>query len=100
MTIIQSITIDSGATGNMIHYCVVKWLGLPLAPSSQSAHQAKGSSPHQIVGETHLSFNRDQYVFRFIENLDLDILTGYPFMEKTMRKCPAKQQVILGDGMC
>ena len=47
MTIIQSITIDSGATGNMIYYSVVKWLSLPLAPSSQSAHQAKGSSPHQ-----------------------------------------------------
>ena len=89
----------------MIRHSVVKRLGLPLAPSSQSAHQADGSSPLQIVGETRLSFTRDQREFRFeglvVENLDVDVLAGTPFMEKNdVAVRPAKQQVILGDGKC
>ena len=99
------ITINSGATGNTIPHSVVKRLGLPLAPSSQSAHQADGSSPLQIVGETRLLFTRDQRDFRFeglvIETLDVDVLAGTPFMEKNdVAVRPAKRQVILSDGTC
>ena len=83
------ITIDSGATGNMIRHSVVKRLCLPLAPSSQSAHQADGSSPLQIVSQTRLSFTRDQRAFTF-EGLVVENLSVHP----------AKRQVILGDGTC
>ena len=46
------ITIDSGATGNMIRHTVVQRLGCRVTPSSQSVHQADGSSPLHVVGET------------------------------------------------
>ena len=39
------ITIDSGATRNMICHNVVQPLGCRMTPSSQSVHQADGSSP-------------------------------------------------------
>ena len=99
------ITVDSGATGNMIRHSVVKRLGLPLSPSSQSAHQADGSSPLQIVGETRLLFTRDDIDFTFeglvVENLDVDVLAGTPFMESNdVAVRPAKLQVILGNGTC
>ena len=68
-----------------------------------SVHQADGSSQLQVVGETRISFSRGDKVFNFeglvVEDLDVDILAGTPFMESndiTVR--PAKRQVILGDG--
>ena len=96
------ITIDSGATGNMIRHTVVQHLGCHVTPSSQSVHQADGSSPSHVVGETCLSITREDQTFTFeglaVKNLNVDVLAGTPFMETndiTIR--PAKQQVILGD---
>ena len=59
------ITLDSGATGNMIRHSIVTRLGCQVTPSSQSAHQADGSSPLKVVGETRLSFTRDNREFSF-----------------------------------
>jgi hypothetical protein len=97
------ITIDSGATGNMIRHSTVQRLGSPVSASSQSVHQADGSSPLNVVGETHVSFYRDgnKYVFRglVVENLDVEVLAGTPFMEANdIAVRPAKRQVILGSG--
>ena len=97
------ITIDSGATGNMIRHTVVQRLGCRVTPSSQSVHQADGSSPLHVVGETRLSFTREDRIFTFeglvVENLDVDVLAGTPFMETNdIAVRPAKRQVILGDG--
>ena len=97
------ITLDSGATGNMIRHSIVTRLGCQVTPSSQSAHQADGSSPLKVVGETRLSFTRDNQEFSFeglvVENLDVAILAGTPFMEANdISVRPAKRQVILGDG--
>lgn len=96
------ITIDSGATGNMIRHSTAKRLGAKVLASSQSAHQADGSSPLHVVGETRLVFTRGSHKFHFegliVENLDVDILAGTPFMEVndvTVR--PAKRLVILSD---
>ena len=97
------ITIDSGATGNMIRHRTVQRLGCRVADSSQSVHQADGSSPLHVVGETRLSFDRDGKEFIFeglvIENLDVDVLAGTPFMETNdVAVRPAKRQVILSNG--
>ena len=46
------VTIDSGATGNMIRQALVRKLGALVKASSQSAHQADGSSPLNVVGDT------------------------------------------------
>ena len=94
------VIIDSGATGNMIRLSAVQRLGAEIGHSSQSAHQADGSSPLKVLGETRLSLTRGSHSFQFVvENLDVDVLAGTPFMETndiTIR--PAKRQVILGDG--
>ena len=82
---------------------VVQRLGCRVTPSSQSVHQADGSSPLHVVGETRLSFTCEDRIFTFeglvVENLDVDVLAGTPFMETNdIAVCPAKRQVILGDG--
>ena len=97
------VTINSGATGNMIRHTVIQRLGCQVAPSSQSVHQADGSSPLHVVGETRFPFTRGGHTFIFeglvVENLDVDVLAGTPFMESNdIAVRPAKRQVILGDG--
>ena len=77
-------TIDSGAIGNMIRLSTVQKLKAEICKSAQSAHQADGSSPLKVIGETKLSFTRGQHLFQFeglvVENLDVVVLTGTPFM--------------------
>ena len=51
---IVRVTIDNGATGNMIHHSTVKHLGCPIMSSAQSVQQADGSSQLQVVGETNI----------------------------------------------
>ena len=69
------ITIDSGATGNMIRLSTVHKLKVEICKSAQSAHRADGSSPLKVIGETKLSFTRGQHVFQFeglvVENLNI-----------------------------
>ena len=74
-----------------------------MTPSSQSVHQADGSSPLHVVGETCFPFTHKGHTFTFeglvIENLDVDVLAGTPFMESNdIAVRPAKRQVILSDG--
>ena len=68
------VTIDSGATGNMIRHTVVQRLGCQVTPSSQSVHQADGSSPLHVVGETRFPFTCKGHTFTFegliVEKLD------------------------------
>ncbi len=92
------LTIDSGATGNMIRAACATKLGLKDSSSTQSARQADGSSPLKVVGETRTYFQRDRHTLFFdglvVENLDSDILAGIPFMEcNDISIRPAKHQV-------
>ena len=97
------ITINSGATGNMIRLSTVQKLKVEICKSAQSAHQADGSSPLKVIGETKLSFTHRQHVFQFdrlvMENLDVEVLTGTPFMEANdIAVHPAKHLITLPDG--
>ena len=97
------VTIDSGATGNMIRHFTVKRFGSQILSSTQSVHQANGSSQLKVVGETRIFFSRDNRVFSLkelvVENLDVDVLAGTPFMEANdIAVRPAKREVMLGDG--
>ena len=97
------ITIDSGATGNMIRSSTAKRIGAIVKPTSQSAYQADGSSPLQICGETRLLLERDGKSLVFeglvVQELDVDVLGGTPFMEANdVAIRPYKRQVLLGDG--
>ena len=79
------IVIDSGATGNMIRANTASRLGVRVVESNQSAHQADGASPLEVVGETRSTITNGHRWFEFegfvVENLDLDILGGTPFMD-------------------
>ena len=97
------ITIDSGATGNMIRHSTAKHLGCPIISSAQSVQQADGSSQLQVVGEIRTSFTRDNTDFTFeglvVEDLDVEVLAGTPFMEANdVAVRPAKREVLLGNG--
>ena len=97
------ITIDSGATGNMIRHSTAKHLGCPIISSAQSVQQADGSSQLQVVGEIRTTFTRDNTDFTFeglvVEDLDVEVLAGTPFMETNdVAVRPAKREVHLGNG--
>ena len=97
------ITIDIGATGNMIRLSTVQKLKVEICKSAQSAHKADGSSPLKVIGETKLSFTHGQHVFQFdrlvVENLDVEVLAGTPFMEANdIAVHPAKCLITLPDG--
>ena len=100
---VACLTIDSGPTGSMIRLSTAKMLGVKIEKSSQFAHQADGLSPLKVVGETKFIVVRDKRDCVFeglvVEQLDVDILAGIPFMEiNDITVRPAKHQVILGDG--
>ncbi|KAK3105126.1 hypothetical protein FSP39_017698 [Pinctada imbricata] len=96
------LTIDSGATGNMIRESTARYLDATVKNTSQSAHQADGSSPLKVIGETRLTFTRDDFTFYFdglvVANLDVEVLAGIPFMEKNdICIRPSKREVRIGD---
>ncbi|KAJ8377293.1 hypothetical protein AAFF_G00261420 [Aldrovandia affinis] len=96
------LTIDSGATGNMMKASCATQLGVTITGSTQSAHQADGSSLLKVLGEIRTHFQRDGHNLYFeglvVEDLDSDILAGIPFMEKNdVSIRPAKHQICLGD---
>ena len=95
-----SITLDSGATSNMISLSVAKRLNMKIQPATQKAHQADGFTPLDTVGEVHITLSRDSDVFIFdglvVKNLDVDVLGSMPFLEDNdigMR--PAKREIII-----
>ncbi len=97
------IVIDSGATGNMIRANTASRLGVKVVESTQSAHQADGASPLDVVGETRFIVTNGNRQFQFeglvVENLDVDILGGTPFMEvNDISIRPAKRSIIFSDG--
>ena len=97
------ITIDTGATGNMIHETTAVRLGAKIQASSQSARQADGSSPLTVIGETRLTFSRGSHQLTFdglvVKELDVAILAGVPFMEANdVSVRPAKRSIVFRDG--
>ena len=98
------LTIDTGATGNMIRASTVHRLHGKIDPTSQSAHQADGSSPLRVIGETRFRFTRDSTTFMFeglvVEDLDVDVLAGIPFMEvNDVSVRPSKREIIISDNI-
>ena len=94
------LTVDSGATGDMIRASIVTRLGASIRESSQSATQADGSSPLDVIGEVHFTFVRYGRTFTLdglvLNELDVEDLAGAPFMElNDVSVRPAKFQVIL-----
>ena len=98
-----TLTIDCGATGNMIKEETATRLGLRINPAQQTAYQADGTSKLEVVGETRTKFRRDSLVLKFeglvVRNLDEEVLAGNPFMEANdISIRPAKKEIAFADG--
>ena len=84
----------------MIRASAARDLGMSIKESSQSASQADGTSPLNVIGEVRIKLVRGSNEFFFeglvVEKLDVDVLAGIPFMELndvTVR--PAKRLITL-----
>ena len=97
-----TITVDTGAETNLMRESVARAINCPIEPSSQVAFQADGSSQLKVVGETHVTLTRDDLSFTFsgliVNDLDVDILAGVPFMEENdIAVRPKKKLITVGD---
>jgi len=98
------IIIDSGATANLIRKSTADALGVRITQSSQSAGQADGLSQLSVSGETRFIVSRNNTSLTFhglvVENLDVPILAGIPFMEvNDIHTRPAKREVYIGESI-
>ena len=95
-----SLTIDTGATTNMIRASTAKAYRLPVQPASQIARQADGVTPLEVTGEVHCTVTRGDLSFQLnalvVSKLDVDVLAGNPFLvNNDIAVRPAKRQIII-----
>ena len=95
------LTLDTGATSNMVCASSAKLYGFPITPASQMARQADGVTPMDVIGEVHCSLTRGQWTFELdalvVRQLDVDILACNPFMVRNdIGVRPAKRQIEIG----
>ena len=96
------LILDTGAEISMIKTSVAQSIGATINKSSQKALQADGVTPLSIAGETRLLVSRDNVDLKLealvVSDLDIDILTGIPFMTTNdISVRSSKQQILIGD---
>ena len=96
------VTVDSGATGNVMRHDVAKRLKLTIRKPTQRSHQADGNSSLDVVGEVTvvLNFKGHNLVLEALvaATLDDEILGGTPFMVKNdVWLRPSKEIIGIGD---
>ena len=78
------LTLDTGATTNMIKSSFAQAIGIPTNPASQMARQADGVTPLDVTGEVHCQLTRGDQSFTLdalvVKQLDVDVLAGNPFL--------------------
>lgn len=94
------LTLDTGAETSMIKASVACSIDAPIVKTSQQALQADGVTPVVLVGETHLTLSRADKRLTLdalvVEDLDVDVLAGTPFMiTNDISVRPAKGQVLI-----
>ena len=94
------LTMDCGATSNMIKDSAASRLKLPVQTATQGAHQADGVTPMNVVGETHIVVNRGPWRFQLdaliVRKLDVDFLAGMPFLsENDIAVRPARKLIVI-----
>ena len=90
------LTLDTGAETSMIKASVACSIDAPIVKTSQ----ADGVTPLVVVGETHLTLSRADKRLTLdalvVEDLDVDVLAGTPFMiTNDISVRPAKGQVLI-----
>ncbi|MCG8047829.1 MAG: retropepsin-like domain-containing protein, partial [Candidatus Thiodiazotropha endolucinida] len=96
------LILDSGAEISMIKTSVANYISAPINKTNQKALQADGVTPLSIAGETHIVLSRNNVDLKLealvVNDLDIDILAGIPFMTTNdISLRPSKQQIIIGD---
>ena len=79
----------------MIRASIAKSISAPIRKSSQMALQADGTTPMSVIGETRLQLTRGNICLTLdalvVEELDVDILAGIPFMSLNDVSVPSLQ---------
>ncbi|MCG7866391.1 MAG: hypothetical protein JAY74_08440, partial [Candidatus Thiodiazotropha taylori] len=96
------LILDTGAEISMIKTSVAQSIGATINKSTQKALQADGVTPLSIAGETRLLVSRDNVELKLealvVNDLDIDILAGIPFMTvNDISLRPSRQQILIGD---
>ena len=97
-----NLTLDSGATLNVMRGSKAQQLGLQIRPTTVSARMADGRTPLRVEGETDVDFSLNGKVYHMsalvADFTDADILAGTPFMTANdISIRPARGQIIIGD---
>ena len=84
----MQLTLDTGATSNMVRASAAQLYGFPI-------------TPRDVIGEVHCSLTRGQWTFDLdalvVCQVDVDILAGNPFMTRNdIGVHPAKSQIEIG----
>ena len=98
----MALTLDTGATTNTTRASTARLYHLPIKPASQTARQADGVTPLDVIGEVHCNVTRGHLLFQLdalvVKQLDVDILAGNPFLVRNdIAVRPCKKQIIIGD---
>ena len=97
-----TLTLDTGAETSMIKTAVAEQIGAPIQKTKQTALQADGITPLAVVGEIHLDLRRNANKLHLdalvVNDLDVDILAGTPFMvTNDISIRPSKHQITIQD---
>ena len=96
----MTITLDTGATTNMIRASTARVCKLTITPASQIPRQADGGTPLDVIGEIHCIVTRGSLSFQLdalvVKQLDVDVLAGNPFLARNdVVIRPSKKQIII-----
>ena len=95
-----TLTLDTGADTCMIKASVVRSLGLTIEKFFQKALPADGTTPLIGLGETHVLLSRSNkhsiLDALLVEDLDVDVLAGVPFLiANDISVRPTMQQITI-----
>lgn len=87
---------------SVIRGCVAQLMGIEITKSTQHALQADGTTPIEIVGETHFNLTRENITLHVealvVKDLDVDFLAGIPFLSANdIRIRPVRHEIMIGD---
>ena len=94
------LTLDTGAETSMIKSSIAQQIGATIQKTKQTALQADGITSLSVVGEVHLDLSRNSHTLHLdalvVNNLDVDVLAGTPFMvNNDISIRPSKQQITI-----
>ncbi len=97
------LTIDGGATADILSVSVAKKFGFKIVPSIQRAVMVDGVSQLQVVGEVHEKLVRGKWQFVLdalvVHKLDpsIEVIAGIPFQAKNdIATRPKYKQIVIG----